>query len=76
MTLADGKTKGIPYPTSGFNCNADYGLAQTSGGSTPLYVPYNYPGLPGFNIKNLEHCPDFNDRMTLSNGKTAGIPYP
>ena len=75
MTLANGKTKGVPYPKPGFNCNADYGLAQGLP-SQPLYVPYNYPGLPGFDVKKLEHCPDFNERMTLANGKTKGIPYP
>jgi len=74
MNLKNGKTKGIPYPQAGFNCNADYGLMQKEGG--PLYVPYSYPGLPGFDIKKLEHCPDFNERMTLANGKTKGIPYP
>jgi len=52
FTLSDGKTKGIPYPTKGFNCNGDYGLAQGVP-SQPLYVPYNYPGLPGFDVKKL-----------------------
>jgi len=73
FTLSDGKTKGVPYPQAGFNCNPDYGLAQKSG---PLYVPYSYPGLKGFDVKKLQHCPDFNDRFTLTDGKTKGIPYP
>jgi hypothetical protein len=75
MTLLDGKTKGVPYPNKAFNCNSDYGLAQGAAPTT-LYVPYNYPGLPGFDVKKLEHCPDFNERMTLANGKVKGIPYP
>jgi len=24
----------------------------------------------------LEHCPDFDERMTLLDGKTVGVPYP
>jgi len=24
----------------------------------------------------LEHCPDFNERMTLVDGRTTGIAYP
>jgi hypothetical protein len=27
-------------------------------------------------IAVLEHCPDFDERMTLLDGKTTGIPYP
>jgi len=27
-------------------------------------------------IAPLEHCPDFDERMTLLDGKTRGIPYP
>ena len=26
--------------------------------------------------KNLEHCPDFNERRTLKDGKTEAVPYP
>jgi hypothetical protein len=33
-------------------------------------------GLKGFNINTLEHCPDFNERMTLLNGKTKAVSYP
>jgi len=41
-----------------------------------LYVPYAYPGAKGFDKNKLEHCPDFNERMTLLDGKTRGVPYP
>ena len=30
----------------------------------------------GPNLDHLEHCPDFNERFTLTNGRTAAIPYP
>merc|ERR1740117_887687 len=30
-----------------------------------------FPGLGG-----LEHCPDFNERFTLTNGRTRAIAYP
>merc|ERR1711998_594599 len=72
MTLLDGKTRGIPYPLKGFNCNANYGLNQIS---APLYVPYGGYKLAK-DLKGLHHCPDFNERMTLLDGKTRGIPYP
>ena len=40
------------------------------------YVPYAYAGLKGLNIQTIEHCPDFNERMTLLNGKTKAVAYP
>lgn len=27
-------------------------------------------------MRGLEHCPDFNERFTLVNGRTRAIPYP
>jgi len=27
-------------------------------------------------LKGLEHCPDFNERFTLANGRTKAIKYP
>jgi len=78
MTLLNGKTKAVAYPAAGFNCNADYGLAQgaPAAAKDSRYVPYSYPGLTGFDISKLEHCPDFNERMTLLNGKTKAVAYP
>jgi len=61
MTLKNGKTRAIPYPEAGWNCNKDWSLAQ---------------GAPAFNPASVEHCPDFDERMTLKNGKTRAIPYP
>ena len=82
----NGKTRGVAYPAAGFNCNADYGLAQSTGGPNtaapgakagePRQVLHNHPGLKGFDISVLEHCPDFNERMTLLNGKTRAVAYP
>merc|ERR1711990_213899 len=84
MTLLNGVTKAVAYPNPGFNCNADYGLTQKTGGpgtaapgtakgQESLYVPYKYPGLKGFDISKLEHCPDFNERHTLLNGVTRAV---
>jgi hypothetical protein len=28
------------------------------------------------NLDHLEHCPDFNERYTLVNGRTLAVPYP
>jgi hypothetical protein len=30
----------------------------------------------GTDINGLEHCPDFDERMTLNDGRTRAIPYP
>ena len=74
FTLTNGKTRAVPYPQAGFNCRADYGLAQDDGSKT-LYVPYKYAGAKGLTTA-LQHCPDFNDRFTLTDGKTRAVPYP
>jgi len=42
----------------------------------PLYVPHAHAGLKGFDLSKLEHCPDFNERFTLVNGKTKAVAYP
>jgi len=84
MTLLNGKTKAVAYPAAGFNCNADYGLAQGgpntaapgAGKGETRGVLHAHPGLKGFDIAVLEHCPDFNERMTLLNGKTKAVAYP
>jgi hypothetical protein len=65
MTLKDGRTAGIPYPHAGYNCHADYSLVQTAPAA-----------LPAFDAERLEHCPDFDERMTLKDGLTRGIAYP
>jgi len=86
MTLLNGKTRAVSYPQAGFNCNANYGLVQ-GGPNTPApglakgaketrYVMPVHAGLAKFNVNSLEHCPDFNERMTLLNGKTRAVSYP
>ena len=68
FTLADGKTKGIPYPEIHFNCNPDYTLAKKQSlAQDPNWGP---------NVNGLEHCPDFDERFTLADGKTKAIAYP
>mgnify|MGYP001583336017 CR=1 FL=1 len=66
MTLLDGKTVGVPYPKEGYNCNADWALVQKKSKDNTLANDY----------AGLEHCPDFDERFTLTDGKTRGIPYP
>jgi len=74
FTLVDGKTRAIPHPQPGWNCNPDWGLAQVEAGpagpwaADSKHIPYH--------PRSLEHCPDFSERFTLVNGKTRAIPYP
>ena len=65
-TLADGKTKGIPYPEINYNCNANWALVQ----QTDPQMPHGAP------LSTLEHCPDFDERFKLKDGKTTAVPYP
>jgi len=83
FTLLNGVTKAVAYPQPGYNCNADYGLAQ--GGpntpakgseSDPRYVMPVHPGHKGLDLSTIEHCPDFNERFTLLNGVTKAVAYP
>jgi len=78
MTLQDGVTKAVSYPQPGFNCNNSWALAQgaPAAAKDTRYVPHAHPGLKGFDLSTLEHCPDFNERMTLLNGKTKAVAYP
>ena len=83
-TLLNGVTRAVAYPSPGYNCNADYGLAQQKGGPNSAapgaakgetrFVPHAHSD--DGTIANLEHCPNFNERMTLLDGKTRGISYP
>jgi len=66
FTLADGKTRAIPYPQVYYNCRADYQLLQKKS-SDPNWGP---------GVNGLEHCPDFDERFTLADGKTKAIPFP
>lgn len=51
----------------------------TGGSADGLYVPNNNSksGLTGgVDLKSLEHCPDFNERFTLLDGRTRAVSYP
>merc|ERR1712222_231738 len=65
FTLVDGKTKAIPYPQVNYNCSSDYQLAQKK--DDPNWGPAH---------GSLPHCPDFDERFTLADGKTRCVPYP
>jgi len=56
FTLADGKTKAVPYPQVYYNCKSDYQMVQKK--ENPLG---NHPD-------SLPNCPDFDERMTLTDG--------
>jgi hypothetical protein len=84
MTLLNGVTKAVAYPNPGFNCNADYGLTQKTGGpgtGAPGAAKGEVRDVPHAHtddgtIAALEHCPNFNERMTLLNGKTKAVSFP
>ena len=47
----------------------------------PVYPNYNSPtwrpdGYRSPNFQDVEHCPNFNERFTLTNGRTYAVPYP
>lgn len=69
MTLTDGRTKAVAYPGIGYNCKADYQLQEKK---QSLAQDPNW----GPSVNTLEHCPDFDERFTLVDGKTRAIPYP
>ena len=70
FTLADGKTRAIPYPQIYYNCKADYQLQQRE-----HQLEAHEPNW-GPNVNALPHCPDFDERFTLTDGVTKAIPYP
>ena len=84
FTLKDGKTKAVPYPDVGFNCNKQYQLAAQDKNAT-ANVTANATNLADQKAKTkdiasdiavLEHCPDFDERFTLKNGRDLAVPYP
>jgi len=70
MTLTDGVTKGVAYPAVGYNCTSDYQLAAKK----------DFDGKDlnkiGADVAGLQHCPDFDERFMLTDGKTRAVPYP
>jgi hypothetical protein len=77
FTLNDGRTLAVPYPRSGWNCHNGLGLAQDHVLSDSTIRPkrFGYPGNE-FEPSQVEHCPDFDERFTLKNGRTRAVPYP
>jgi len=73
MTLTDGKTLAIPYPQVGYNCNNEWALNKNKKAGQKLNQMSDDHG-PDFTT--LQHCPDFDERFTLTDGKTRAIPYP
>jgi hypothetical protein len=73
FTLKDGRTKGVPYPEIGYNCNPDFQLSEKT--QVQLSAQTDDPNW-GAPHASLPHCPDFDERFTLADGKTRGIPYP
>ena len=65
FTLVDGRTKAVPFPMKGWNCNADYHLSEIEGDPNKKFAP-----------RSIEHCPDFNERFTLVDGRTKAVPFP
>merc|ERR1712032_673947 len=57
FTLADGKTRGVPYPQVGYNCTSEYQLAEKKKKEDPNWGPAH---------ASLPHCPDFDERFTLA----------
>ena len=78
--MDDGLTHITKYPYNGATCAMQlpstgelvFVNENTMGDNLPL----NAPALPNFEVKKLEHCPDFNERFTLVNGTTKAVPYP
>ena len=59
----------VAYPKPGANCVRVDSLVQKS-------EPAKAAEKPKFDPRSVEHCPDFDERMTLTDGRTVGIPYP
>ena len=66
-TLVDGRTLAVPYPRKGYNCHNeghfDKTLVQVFSEADPAYV-------------NLQNCPDFDERHTLTDGRTLAVAWP
>ena len=67
--MDDGKTHVTKYPYVGATCKVQVG-------ETALVMMEEEDRDIASDIANLEHCPDFDYRFTLLNGKTRAVPYP
>ena len=64
--MDDGETHVVKYPYVGATC-----VMQMSAPNTQALVGKKAPAWAG-----VEHCPDFNERRTLTDGKTVAVAYP
>ena len=75
--MDDGETHVTKYPYVGATCKLQIGdvnmvmLNGAPAAAPPAPAPPKIPDL-----SHLEHCPDFNERFTLVNGRTRAIAYP
>ena len=79
--MDDGKTHVVKYPYVGATCKpAAAILAEVEGkpaakaAAKPVAKPAAKKDPAPW--KDLEHCPDFNERRTLKNGQTEAVAYP
>ena len=75
--MDDGKTHVSKYPNVGSTCRMqkDASLVQFVDDSALVEEDPRAGAMAG-SVQTLEHCPDFNERFTLKDGKTKGVPYP
>jgi len=78
--MDDGKTHVSKFPNVGATCKAQVGsasLVQFIDDTNAIQVEED-PRAAAFapQVQTLEHCPDFNERFTLADGKTKGVPWP
>ena len=78
--MDDGKTHVSKYPNVGSTCKFQVGadsLVQFVDNAENIQTATD-PAAAALNnnASGLQHCPDFNERFTLTDGKTKGVPYP
>merc|ERR1719453_1844807 len=67
--MDDGKTHVTKYPLVGASCKAQ--VARKEVEESELVATPDPEGWRG-----LEHCPDFDERFTLANGRDRAVPWP
>ena len=81
--MDDGKTHVVKYPLVGASCKMQ--KASISSDSFVQFIDNaddiqieDDPRAKAFagQVQTLQHCPDFNERFTLVDGKTKAVPYP
>ena len=67
--MDDRKTHVVKYPYVGATCKMQIAREDVT-------LVFTADAGIASDISKLEHCPDFDERMTLKNGKTRAVPYP